>query len=70
MVTLNNRERAHRIGESQISRLPAPRTIEQVLADLRKKNEKQLDPDLARMIRQLEAELAIRRAKRRSDRED
>ena len=69
MVTLNNRQRAHRIGESQISRLPAPRTIEQVLADLRKKNEKQLDPDLARMIRQLETELAIRQG-RRSDRRD
>ena len=43
------------------SQIPDPRSIEQALADLRKKYEEQPDPELARMIRQLEAELAIRR---------
>ena len=44
------------------SQIPDPRSIEQALSDLRAKYEKQPDdPMLARMIQQLEAELAIRR---------
>jgi hypothetical protein len=43
-----------------MSTLPDPRSIEQALADLRAKYEKHPDPELARMIRQIEAEIAIR----------
>jgi hypothetical protein len=38
-----------------------PRAINQALADLRKKYAEGPDPDLARMIRQLQAEIAIRK---------
>jgi hypothetical protein len=48
-----------------MSSLPDPRSIEQALADLRRKHEKHPDSELARMIRQIAAEIAIpeRRAK-------
>jgi hypothetical protein len=43
------------------SSLDDPRTIEQALADLREKYANSQDLNSARMIRQLEAEVAIRK---------
>ena len=43
------------------------RSMEKALADLVAKYEKQPSPELARMIRQLEIEIAERKGSRRSD---
>jgi len=43
------------------------RSMEQALADLVAKYQKQPSPELARMIRQLEVEIAERKGIRRSD---
>jgi hypothetical protein len=50
-----------------MSSLPDPRSIEQALADLRRKYEDHPDPVLARMIRQIEAEIAIRERPKRDN---
>jgi response regulator RpfG family c-di-GMP phosphodiesterase len=50
-----------------MSSLPDPRSIEQALADLRAKYDQHRDPELARMIQQLETEIAIRERRPKRD---